>query len=216
MTQATAIRRRTRAAAVPQTLPPAVVNYIQEHFQDGQMPVDAPVAVLAMMERLFSTKAYKEHRHHVLDRMFRGGMSVAQIAVLFDRSERTVENWKREMREYFGQGFSLKTVREIHEETMLDFDVQMRLCDEVIMDPSCSVRERVSMMRTKQRWYAIKEQVKRNAGFYEVFDVSKLQQSQNERVTEAEEFLAGLDRALLGGHETFEVRGLERERVGDD
>ncbi len=49
-----------------------------------------------------------------------------------------------------------------------------------------------------------------------MFDVSKLQQSQNERVTEAEEFLAGLDRALLGGHETFEVRGLERERVGDD
>ena len=87
---------------------------------------------------------------------------MAHIAVLFDRSERTVENWKREMREYLGQGFALKTVRDIHEETMLDFDVQMRLCDEVIMDLSCSVRERVSMMRTKQKWYAIKEQVKRD------------------------------------------------------
>ncbi len=200
------IRRRTRLET-DQALPPEVLAYVQENFAaptsdtqpDGEavIPIDDHRATLLFMERHFSDRAYKEHRHRVLDRMFRAGRTVPEIALLFDKSERTVWRWKDAMTVFFSESFSLQDVRSIYVNRVADYADMMKQCDQIRYDERSSTGDVLDAIRTKVRVHAMWDQVLRGAGYNRIFDLQKMNPDDQAGSRNTEGFLKDLDVALL-------------------
>lgn len=198
MTDTSTIRTRRRVVEAD-VLPPEVIAYMRENFEEGRIPHDDPQAMLLFMETHFSDRAHVEHRHRVLDRMLRAGKSIPEIAVIFDRCERTIWRWKDDMTAYFGEAFSMQDVRDIHVNRVRDFDAMFSECDQVIYQEGASKEEKLLAVRTKVRVHAMMDQVLRQAGYYRVFDVDKMRPEDQAGSRDTETFLNDLDTALLEG-----------------
>lgn len=196
MTDTSTIRTRRRVVEAD-VLPPEAIAYMRENFDEGNMPVQDDRAMLLFMETHFSDRAYVEHRHQVLDRMFRAGKSVPEIAVIFDKSERTIWRWKDAMTAYFSESYSMQDVRDIHLNRVRDFDDLMSQCDEVRYADDATKEEKLSAARTKVRVHAMLDQVLRQAGYYRVFDVDKMRPEDQAGARDTEGFIDDLEAALL-------------------
>ncbi len=189
-------------------MPTEVLAYVQENFAapstndeqpDGEaaLPMDDHRAVLLFMERHFSDKAYKEHRHRVMDRMFRAGRTVPEIALLFNKSERTVWRWKDAMTVFFSETFSMQDVRSIYVDRVADYADMMQQCDEIRYAEGSSKSEVLDAIRAKVRVHAMWDQVLRGAGYNRAFSLQTMSPDDQAGSRDTEGFLKDLDIALL-------------------
>lgn len=197
------IRQRTRVAP-RDVLPPEVVAYVNENFgEDGMNPTDYR-AVLLMMERFFSQRAYREHRHHVMDKLLRAGKSIPEIAMMFDRTERTIWTWKAEMEEHFAAAYGLVDLREMFIDRIRDFHSDLAVLNEIIHAERTSASDKSEAIRAKRLVHGMMDQVFRQSGGYRAFNVEQLKPQNAEGARESERFLRTLETALLGSPETIE------------
>ena len=187
------VRQRSRASG--DALDPVVHTFLAEHF-DGDFP-DDPVQALSFIENHFSEAAYRQHRHMLMDRLLRRGLGVPEIAVMFNKTERTIWRWKQEMTEWFAEAFTLMDVRQIHVERMRDFAQMRAALDEVLHSKTATPGEILEASRAKVRVHAMEDQVLRQAGYYRVFDVDKMRPEDAEGVADTDEFLTEMENALL-------------------
>ncbi len=181
-------------------LPMSVVEYMRQNFEEGSWPDADPAAALTFLERCFSRLAYKEHRHRILDRLLRAGMSVPRVAVLFDRAERTVWRWKEEMTDWMSEQaiLTIGDVRRLFIQRMVDLKAKQDAIDELIFEPLAPAVQKLAAARTSLRYDIMRDHILRQAGFYGRGQLDKMGAEETGRAQETEEFVADLDAALTG------------------
>jgi len=200
-------RRRSEPPVADEPLPPETLAYVRENFMPpvgddalegpAALPVDDHRAMLLFMEAHFSERAYRQHRHTVMDQLLRANRSVPEIAVMFDKSERTIWRWKEEMTDYISEMFSLQDVRDIYVNRMADYAYMMKKCDTFIEKPGTNADQVAAMIRTKVRVHAMMDQVLRGAGYNRAFTLQQLAPQDQASARDTEGFLNDLDTALL-------------------
>jgi hypothetical protein len=197
------IRQRRRATTAPpvqvaDVLPAEVVAYMNANFGEEGMPEGDPRAMSLFIERCFSTRAYREHRHMIMDRMLRAGKTIPEIAVTFDKDERTIWTWKSEMTDYFSEAFGLMDVRELFVTRIRDFQHDLDHLDAIINKPDSTPGERIEAIRAKRLTHGMLDQVLRQAGLYRSFNVEQMRPQGARGARDSEMFLELLEDALLG------------------
>ncbi len=203
-----AVRNRTRTTVIHDTgnddLPQVVVDYLDEVF-DGTWPTDDPPMVLNFIRRHFSDRAYKEHRHRVLDRLLRSGMDVPQIAVVFRKSESAVWRWKREMTAWMSDAYGLADVRKIHADRMADFAMKLSDLDRIANDKGEPAAVRILAMRTAVSVHKMQDLVLAQSGYYKAYDMTKENPEDSEAARGTEALVKAIDRVLVGAGEVVDV-----------
>ncbi len=200
---------RQRSRAFPATrdeddvLPSTVVEYMRANFDcdnDGNpdLPGRDSRQMMEFMRRCFSHKAYKQHRHRVLDHLLRAGKTEAEIAVIFDAGQRTVRRWKMQMQEAIGESFLLQDVRDIHMRRMADIEDKLSVSDEIIHgqnDPTVKMQA----MRTHVQLLAMQDRIYRQAGLYRAFNLDQLRPGHKGHMSDTNQaMLEDLDMVLFG------------------
>ncbi len=206
---AQAVRTRTRAQPEDQDapLPPAVREFLDHHYE-GQFP-DNAFDALDFLQRNFSNLTYRVSRRKLLFRLQGMGFTNGRMAVLFNKSERTIERWVADMRQAMVDHYTTQEVREIHAERMAELDaMEERINQTCYNQREIHLPTMMMAMQTKLKVQAMRNTILTQAGYYRVFDLSKrVNPEQDEAIRDNANFIRDMELLAIGGDPVAEFYG---------
>ncbi len=200
---------RTRAYPEDQDapLPPAVREFLDTNY-DGMFPDNAYDA-LDFLQSNFSNLTYRVARRKLIFRLQGMGFTNGRMAVLFNRSERTVERWVADMRQAMVDYYTTQEVRDLHAERMAELDAM-----EERINQTCYNQREIHLpvlmmaMQTKLKVQAMRNTILTQAGYYRVFDLSKrVNPEQDEAIRDNANFIRDMELLAIGGDPVAEFYG---------